>query len=291
MIKFLHVFGSPMFIHNHKDHLGKFDAKIDDGYFLKYSLISKDFRVFNTMTQQSEETFHVTFDESLEVIRFSNTSVEEIKINDSSKYLLDEYLQENDPSRHYQVNSDTSYYIIPHKRHKPTISEIIDAQNVLENRWSKEQHIELVNIIVKPTKGMLIKSIASKLTVGLASKCLFADFLSHIEPKTVSKALEEHGLESIRIFLAYATYMNLNVLQMDVKSIFMNGKLKEEVYVQQPPSLESSEFLDYVCKLDKSLYGLNQASNVWYETLATFLIKTSLLEERLTTPCSSTKPK
>ncbi|GJS20770.1 retrovirus-related pol polyprotein from transposon TNT 1-94 [Tanacetum coccineum] len=66
-------------------------------------------------------------------------------------------------------------------------------------------------------------------------------------------------MEAIRIFLAFATYMNFIVFQMDVKSAFLNGKLKEEVYVKQPPSFESSEFLDYVCKLDKALYGLKQA--------------------------------
>ncbi|GJT21498.1 retrovirus-related pol polyprotein from transposon TNT 1-94 [Tanacetum coccineum] len=66
-------------------------------------------------------------------------------------------------------------------------------------------------------------------------------------------------IEAIRIFLAFATYMNFKVYQMDVKSAFLNGKLKEEVYVKQPPGFESSEFPDYVCNLDKALYGLKQA--------------------------------
>ncbi|GJT89736.1 retrovirus-related pol polyprotein from transposon TNT 1-94 [Tanacetum coccineum] len=47
-INFLYVFGCPVYIHNHKDHLGKFDEKDDDGYLLGYSLVSKAFRVFNT---------------------------------------------------------------------------------------------------------------------------------------------------------------------------------------------------------------------------------------------------
>ncbi|GKD25093.1 retrovirus-related pol polyprotein from transposon TNT 1-94, partial [Tanacetum coccineum] len=66
-------------------------------------------------------------------------------------------------------------------------------------------------------------------------------------------------LEAIRIFLAFATYMNFIVYQIDVKSAFLNGKLKEEVYVKQPPGFESSEFPNHVCKLDKTLYGLKQA--------------------------------
>nr|GEV42608.1 retrovirus-related Pol polyprotein from transposon TNT 1-94 [Tanacetum cinerariifolium] len=66
-------------------------------------------------------------------------------------------------------------------------------------------------------------------------------------------------MEAIMIFLDFATYMNSQVYQMAVKSAFLNGKLKEEVYVKQPPGFESSKFTDYVCKLEKALYGLKQA--------------------------------
>ncbi|GKB79409.1 retrovirus-related pol polyprotein from transposon TNT 1-94 [Tanacetum coccineum] len=64
--------------------------------------------------------------------------------------------------------------------------------------------------------------------------------------------------EAIRIFVAFATYMNFKVYQMDVKSAFINGKMKEEVYVRQPPGFKSSELPDYVCKLDKALYEMKQ---------------------------------
>ncbi|GJX49946.1 retrovirus-related pol polyprotein from transposon TNT 1-94 [Tanacetum coccineum] len=78
-------------------------------------------------------------------------------------------------------------------------------------------------------------------------------------------------LKAIKIFLAFATYMNFIVYQMDVKSAFLNGKLKKEVYVKQPPGFKSNEFPSHVCKLDKALYGLKQAPRAWYETLSTFL--------------------
>nr|GEX27156.1 retrovirus-related Pol polyprotein from transposon TNT 1-94 [Tanacetum cinerariifolium]GEX28021.1 retrovirus-related Pol polyprotein from transposon TNT 1-94 [Tanacetum cinerariifolium] len=225
-----------------------------------------------------------------------------------------------------------------------------------QDRWSRDQHIGLVNIIGNPGKGMLTKSMAAKLTAASASECLFADFLSKTEPKNMSEALkhpgsidamqkklnqfyrnkvwnlvplpyrkiaigsnwvfrnkkDEHGtttknkarlvaqgysqeeginydetftpvarMEAIRIFLAFATYMNFKVYQMDVKSVFLNGKLKEEVCVKQPPSFESSEFPDYVCKLDKALYGLKQAPRSWNETLSTFLIQNKLDRGRI----------
>ncbi|GJS02864.1 retrovirus-related pol polyprotein from transposon TNT 1-94 [Tanacetum coccineum] len=70
-ISYFHVFWCPMFIHNHKDHLRKFVAKVDDRYFLGYSFNSKAFKVFNTRRQQIEKTYHVTFDESIEAISSS----------------------------------------------------------------------------------------------------------------------------------------------------------------------------------------------------------------------------
>ncbi|GKA73772.1 retrovirus-related pol polyprotein from transposon TNT 1-94 [Tanacetum coccineum] len=80
-------------------------------------------------------------------------------------------------------------------------------------------------------------------------------------------------LEAIRIFLAYAAYMGFMVYQVDVKSAFLNGKILEEVYVQQPPGFEGSEYPNHVCKLDKALYGLKQSPRAWYETLSKFLIQ------------------
>jgi hypothetical protein len=66
-------------------------------------------------------------------------------------------------------------------------------------------------------------------------------------------------LESIRILHAYATYHGFKIYQMDVKSAFLNGPIKEEVYVEQPPSFEDSEYPNHVYKLSKALYGLKQA--------------------------------
>jgi hypothetical protein len=59
---------------------------------------------------------------------------------------------------------------------------------------------------------------------------------------------------------------------MDVKSAFLNGPIKEEVYVEQPPSFEDSEYPNHVYKLSKALYGLKQAPRAWYECLRDFLI-------------------
>jgi hypothetical protein len=80
-------------------------------------------------------------------------------------------------------------------------------------------------------------------------------------------------LESIRILLAYATHHDFKLYQMDINSAFLNGPIKEEVYMEQPPGFEDEEYPNHVYKLHKVLYGLKQAPRAWYECLRNFLIK------------------
>nr|GEZ50463.1 retrovirus-related Pol polyprotein from transposon TNT 1-94 [Tanacetum cinerariifolium] len=79
-------------------------------------------------------------------------------------------------------------------------------------------------------------------------------------------------LEAIRIFLAFATHMNMVVYQMDVKTAFLNGNLWEEVYVSQPNGFVDPDNPNHVYKLKKALYGLKQAPRAWYDMLSSFLI-------------------
>jgi len=72
--------------------------------------------------------------------------------------------------------------------------------------------------------------------------------------------------------LAFASFKDFKLLQMDVKSAFLNDFIEEEVYVEQSPGFVNPTHPDFVFKLEKALYGLKQASRVWYERLSTFLI-------------------
>ncbi|GMP54042.1 hypothetical protein CsSME_00019320 [Camellia sinensis var. sinensis] len=79
-------------------------------------------------------------------------------------------------------------------------------------------------------------------------------------------------LESIRILLGVACFLGFKLFQMDVKSAFLNGYLKEEAYVEQPKGFEDPKCPNHVYKLDKALYGLKQAPRAWYDRLTTFLL-------------------
>ncbi|GJS81077.1 putative ribonuclease H-like domain-containing protein [Tanacetum coccineum] len=160
--------------------------------------------------------------------------------------------------------------------------------------------------------------------------CLFACFLSQVEPKKVIQALQdpswieampdellqfklqkvwtlvdlpngkrpigyiqEEGInydkvfapvariEEIRLFLVYASFKDFVVYQMDVKSVFLYGKIKEEVYVCQPPGFEDLDFPNRVYKVENALYGLHQAPRAWYETLLTYLLDNGFQRGRI----------
>ncbi|GJS69269.1 retrovirus-related pol polyprotein from transposon TNT 1-94 [Tanacetum coccineum] len=79
-------------------------------------------------------------------------------------------------------------------------------------------------------------------------------------------------IDAIRIFVAYAANKNMTIFQMDVKMAFLNGELKEEVYVSQPEGYVDQDNQSHVYKLKKAMYGLKQAPRAWYDMLSSFLI-------------------
>nr|GFA28579.1 retrovirus-related Pol polyprotein from transposon TNT 1-94 [Tanacetum cinerariifolium] len=79
-------------------------------------------------------------------------------------------------------------------------------------------------------------------------------------------------IEAIRIFRAYAAHKNMVVYQMDVKTTFLNGNLREDVYVSQPDGFVDPDNPNHVYKLKKALYGLKQAPRTWYDMLSSFLL-------------------
>nr|GFB24692.1 hypothetical protein [Tanacetum cinerariifolium] len=79
-------------------------------------------------------------------------------------------------------------------------------------------------------------------------------------------------INAIRIFIENATNKNMMIFQIDVKTDFLNGELKEEVYVSQPEGFVDQDYPSHVYKLKKALYGLKQATCGWYDMLSSFLI-------------------
>jgi hypothetical protein len=128
-------------------------------------------------------------------------------------------------------------------------------QNVAGTKWvfgNKQDEYR----VVSRKKAILVEKGYAKVT------CL--DFEETFAPVA--------RLESICILLTYVAHHSFKLYQMDVKSDILNGPIKEEVYMEQPPGFEDDRYPDHVCKLSKALYGLKQAPRAWYECLRDFLI-------------------
>nr|GEU97383.1 retrovirus-related Pol polyprotein from transposon TNT 1-94 [Tanacetum cinerariifolium] len=96
-----------------------------------------------------------------------------------------------------------------------------------------------------------------------------------IKTKWIFKNKKDESISRIKaicLFLAYAAHKDFTVFQMDVKIVFLNGILKEKVYVGQPPGFVSTQYPDHVYALEKALYGSKQAPRAWYDIVLQFLI-------------------
>jgi hypothetical protein len=83
--------------------------------------------------------------------------------------------------------------------------------------------------------------------------------------------------------LAYVCVHNIKLYQIDIKSVFLNGYINEEVYIEQPPGFEDDKKLNHVYKLKKAMYGLKQAPRAWYEMLRDFLLSKGFMMGKIDT--------
>nr|GEV22892.1 retrotransposon protein, putative, unclassified [Tanacetum cinerariifolium] len=119
--------------------------------------------------------------------------------------------------------------------------------------WKNKRDKE--NIVIRKKSRLVAKGYAQKEGV---------DFEESFAPVA--------RLEAVRLFIVYAAHKSFTVYQMDVKTTFLYGPLKEEVYVNQPHGFVDPYHPDKVYRLKKALYGLKQAPRTWYGELSKFLL-------------------
>ncbi|GJS92885.1 putative ribonuclease H-like domain-containing protein [Tanacetum coccineum] len=129
------------------------------------------------------------------------------------------------------------------------------GKNVIALKWLWKNKCDAENIVVRNKSRLVAKGY--KQEEGI-------DFEESFAPVA--------RLEAVRMFIAFAAHRNITIFQMDVKTAFLNGPLKEEVYVSQPEGFIDPEFPNHVYRLKKALYGLKQAPRAWYDKLSSFLI-------------------
>nr|GEW53188.1 retrotransposon protein, putative, unclassified [Tanacetum cinerariifolium] len=262
-IGFLRPFRCHVMILNTLYHLGKFDAKGGEGYFVGYSMSSKAFRVFNKRTKKVEENLHVDF--------------------------LENKLIEKGAGPNWLFDIDTltnSINYVPVVVAGTSFTNISGTKDVASQAVKKDWNLYLTATSkIPPADQIETLTVESKIPTVLKNKKDERGIVIQNKARLVTQGYtQEEGInyeevfapvariEAIRLFLAYVSFMGFIVYLMDVKSAFLYGTIDEEVYVMQPPGFQDPEFPDRVYKVKKAIYGLHQEPRAWYGTLSKYLL-------------------
>ncbi|GJU51205.1 retrovirus-related pol polyprotein from transposon TNT 1-94 [Tanacetum coccineum] len=145
-----------------------------------------------------------------------------------------------------------------HQFDRLDVWELVDrplCKNVINLKWLWKNKRDEENTVIRNKSRLVAKGYAQKEGI---------DFEESFAPVA--------RLEAVRLFIAYAAHKSFTMYQMDVKTTFLYGPLKEEVYVNQPDGFVDPYHPDKVYRLKKALYGLKQAPRAWYDELSNFLV-------------------
>ncbi|GJV36468.1 retrovirus-related pol polyprotein from transposon TNT 1-94 [Tanacetum coccineum] len=306
-LSFMRPFGHPITILNTIDHLGKFDGKADEGFFVGYSTNRKAFRVFNSRTRIVEDNLHVQFSENTPNIARSEPN-----------WLFD--FDALTKSMNYkpivagnQFNGNACTKACDDGRQKRRMLKIqgIKSENAASGKDSEvpndDEDVSAEANMNNLDAFMLVSPIpTTRIHKDHPVEQIIGDLHSAPQTRIMTKNLEEHEPKKVwtlvdlpngeRAIGTKWVYRN----KKDERGIMIKNKarlvaqekgidydevfapvarieafrlfLAYEVYVCQPPRFEDPDFPDRVYKVEKALYGLHQAPRAWYETLSTYLL-------------------
>nr|GEY34296.1 retrovirus-related Pol polyprotein from transposon TNT 1-94 [Tanacetum cinerariifolium] len=297
-------FGARCYPKNDREDIGKLGAKGDIGFFIGYSANYVSYRVYNWRTKKIMEMMNVTFDELLEMAFEQNSSspglptprsilaapvIQKLQAPTASMSFQDSTPvptnSSNTPVSSHNVNETSQQHTQQQRNLTPSPNASV-ADNVSNAVFEGD-------LFVNPFGTPSTKSVVSSTQyVDPSNMHTFYQMYPHnyqwIKDHPLEQVIEEPSrpvlkrnqlktdvarMEAIRIFLAYAAHKRFTVYQMDVKTAFLHGLLKEDVYVYQPEGFIDFDYPSHIYKLKKALYRLKQAPRAWYDELSTFLLQ------------------
>nr|GFB30274.1 retrovirus-related Pol polyprotein from transposon TNT 1-94 [Tanacetum cinerariifolium] len=271
-------------------NLGKLQPKADIRIFIGYAPSKKAFRIYNRRTRRIVETIHVDFDELTAMAseqRSSGPALNDMIPGTISSGLMQKYSHSASYVPSSRNDWDLLFQSLFDELLNPPPSVVNQAAEVIAPIADEMTPGTISSGLVQKSSPSASYVPPSRNDWDLMFQPLFDELLNP-PPSVVNQAAEnkarlvarryrqEEGidfeesfapvarLEAIRIFLAYAAHKNMVVYQMDVKTAFLNGNLREEVYVSQPDGFVDLDNPTHVYKLKKALYGLKQAPRSWF---------------------------
>nr|GEX18367.1 retrovirus-related Pol polyprotein from transposon TNT 1-94 [Tanacetum cinerariifolium] len=239
-VNFFHIFGSLCYIVRDGENLNKMKEKGDACIFVGYSTQSRAYMVYNKRTRVIVETIHVNFDE-LPQMASDHVSFDPVPQCPTTALEQDSL----SPGPQSQQNVQQAAEMVTTPLYK----------NFINMKWLWKNKRDEENTVIRNKACLVAKGYNQQEGI---------DFKEPFSP--VSR------LEAVRLFVAYVAHKFFLVYQMDVKTAFLNGPLKEEVYVNQLDEFVDPHHPEKFYRLKKALYRLKQAPKAWYDELSNFLV-------------------
>ncbi|GKD93351.1 retrovirus-related pol polyprotein from transposon TNT 1-94, partial [Tanacetum coccineum] len=228
------------------ENLDKMKEKGDPCILVGYSTQSKGYRVYNKRTSLIVESIHLRCDEIKEMSEMfvaNNFSGLVLQRQNASDY------DNSNPCPNYKLVLLQQMQQLRHNKSWIFYSFLCTMNFSLQNKKDEDQ------TVIRNKARLVAKGYAREEGI---------DFEESFAPVA--------RLEGVWIFIAYDVHKSFPIYQMDLKTAFLNGTLKEGVYVAQPDGFVDPDHPKKVYRLRKALYGLKQAPRVWYDELSSFLM-------------------
>nr|GEX60962.1 retrovirus-related Pol polyprotein from transposon TNT 1-94 [Tanacetum cinerariifolium] len=265
-ISFLYVFGALYYPNNDREDIGKLGAKGNIGFFISYSANSCTYRVYNRRKKKIMKIMNLTFDELLPM-DFEQSSLK--PRHQSELDLLFEAIHDD----HIGGQPSAALRTVPAAQAPQVLQTLMTTTTTTTDTALTPKSIPSTsqNVNELETQQQHIQHQPATIADNVPN-AMFDDN-TFINPFATSFTSAVAKMEAIKIFLAYAAHKSFTVFQMDVKTAFLHGTLKEDVYVCQPKGFINADHLSHVYKLKKLLNGLKQAPRAWYDEFSMFLLQ------------------
>nr|GEU81023.1 retrovirus-related Pol polyprotein from transposon TNT 1-94 [Tanacetum cinerariifolium] len=244
----------------------------------------------NDDVQQSSEEVEVPSSNTQSV---SNNMVPNVDEASTSRNVFNERLEDAyfdaSTSFHDPYNVHTFYQPYLHKKkwtkdhplHKIIALRDADWVSAMQDMLDQFTRLKVWRLVPRPEGNTIIKTKwifknkkdESSLVIQNKARLVAVGYSQQEDIDYDETFAPVARIKAIRLFLAYVAHKDFTVFQMDVKIVFLNRILKEELYVGQPLGFVSKQYPDHVYALDNALYGLKQAPRAWYDVLSQFLIE------------------
>ena len=287
----LRIFGCKAFAHIPKDERGKMDLKSKPCIFLGYGETTKGFRMYDETKRRVFYSRDVVFNEvksqaGTTTIPYAEESIDELLVD--VKYQPNDELDDTEqlePERPQRGRKPPDRYgdwvYIAHEDDPKSVEEALSSGE--KEKWAKAMKIEMDSLhdnnvwdIVELPKER--KAIGSK-WVFKRKRDADGNVERHKARLVAQGFTQKSGIdydetfcpvvrfESIRAIIALAAKHNLRLHQVDITTAFLNGELKEDIFMKQPKGFEARGKEHMVCKLNRTIYGLKQSSRCWNQAL------------------------